>query len=77
MKNNYLSPINIWITEVQQDFQKQVDEQIYKEVINVGVSVDKNELLKALEYDRDQYAKGFKDGVESIISHLREVIAKY
>lgn len=77
MKNNYFSPINIWITEIQQDFQKQVDEQVYKEVINVGINVDKNELLKALEYDRDQYAKGFKDGVESIIGELREVIAKY
>ena len=77
MKNNYRSPINIWITEAQQDFQKQVDEQVYKEVINVGVSVDKKELLKALEYDRDQYAKGFKDGVESIISRLRETIAEY
>lgn len=77
MKNNYLSPINIWITEVDKDFQNQVDEQVYKEVLNVGVSVDKKELIKALKYDRDQYNKGFKDGVESIIDNLREVIARY
>ena len=77
MKTNYLSPINIWITETMQDFNNNVEEQVYKEVINVGISVDKNELLKALEYDRDQYGKGFKDGVESIIGELREVISKY
>lgn len=77
MKTNYLSPINIWITETMQDFHNNIEEQVYKEVINVGISVDKKELLKALEYDRNQYEKGFKDGVESIISNLREVLAKY
>ena len=77
MKTNYLSPINIWITETMQDFHNNIEEQVYKEVINVGISVDKKELLKALEYDRNQYEKGFKDGVESIISRLRDVIAEY
>lgn len=77
MKTNYLSPINIWITETMQDFHNNIEEQVYKEVINVGISVDKKELLKALEYDRNQYDKGFKDGVESIIGELRGLIAKY
>ena len=77
MKTNYLSPINIWITETMQDFNKNIEEQVYKEVINVGISVDKEELQKALAYDRNQYEKGFKDGVESIIGELREVISKY
>lgn len=77
MKNNYSSPVNVWITEVQQDFQKQVDEQVYKEVINVGISVDKRELLKALEYDRKQYEKGFQDGVQSILKDINGVLIKY
>ena len=74
---NYKSPINMWITKAQEDFERKVDEQVYKEVINVGISVDKKELLKALEYDRNQYEKGFKDGVQSIIKDINEILVKY
>lgn len=30
--------------------------------VNLVVDVDKDELLKALQYDRDQYEKGYADG---------------
>ena len=30
----------------------------------IGVAVDKEEPIKALKYDREQYEKGFKDGVK-------------
>lgn len=74
---NYKSPINMWITKVQEDFEKKLDEQVYKELLNVGISVDKEELLKALEYDRKQYEKGFKDGKASVIVDLKEIIERY
>lgn len=58
-----------------------VEENIYKDIIEketgallatvehtVGFKVDKEELLKALEYDRGQYEKGVWDMFELITS---------
>ena len=39
-----------------------VDEMIVEACIKVGCAVDKDELVKALEYDRGQYEKGYADG---------------
>ena len=77
MNFNYKSPISIWLTESQKAFEEQTEKQVYKEIINVGVEVDKEELLKALEYDREQYKKGFKDGANSVIEEFRRIIDKY
>lgn len=77
MNFNYKSPISIWLTESQKAFEEQTEKQVYKEIINVGVEVDKEELLKALEYDREQYKKGFRDGANSIIEEFRRIIDKY
>ena len=54
----YESPIKIITGKIQ----TQIDDEIYRAVQNVGINVDREELLKALEYDRGQYEKGFDDG---------------
>ena len=54
---NYKSPIDIVVGE----FQMHAEGEILKAVQRVGVNVDKDELLKALKYDRDQYSKGYRD----------------
>ena len=59
----YESPIKI----ITGNIQTQIDivviiNEIYRAVQNVGINVDKEELLKALKYDRGQYEKGFDDG---------------
>ena len=54
----YKSPIEI----ITRNIQTQIDDEIYRAVQNVGINVDREELLKALEYDRGQYEKGFDDG---------------
>lgn len=77
MNFNYKSPVSIWLTESQKAFEEQTENQVYKEIINVGVEVDKEELLKALEYDREQYKKGFRDGANSVIEEFRRIIDKY
>lgn len=43
-----------------------MDGEILKAVQNVGVDVSKDELIKALKYDRGQYQKGYEDGKEDI-----------
>ena len=57
----YESPINIYYRE----FQKQVENEIMKAVIGIGVHVDKEELLEALRHDRRQYEKGYQNGLNA------------
>ena len=37
-------------------------DEVYKVVQNYGVDVNKEELIRALRYDREQYEKGYADG---------------
>lgn len=57
---SYQSPIKIIFGEMQ----TKLEIDVLKAIQNYGITVDKNELLKALNYDRDQYNKGYKDGYE-------------
>ena len=54
---NYKSPIELVETQIRTT----IEGEILKAVQNVGVIVDKEELLKALQYDREQYQKGYED----------------
>lgn len=54
----YKSPIHI----IYGQMKTQMEGTILKAVQNVGVNVDKEELLLALEYDRKQYLMGYEDG---------------
>lgn len=45
----------------QTQMELQMEGEIMKAVRKVGVTVDKEELLKALKYDRQQYDKGYED----------------
>lgn len=60
---SYQSPIEV----IQTQMQSQIVGEIYKAVMKVGVNVDKDELLKALQYDRDQYQKGYTDRDSEIV----------
>ena len=53
----YESPIEIIQGEVTTKFEN----DIYSAVQEYGIVVDKDELIKALQYDRNQYAKGYSD----------------
>lgn len=54
----YEPPIKLMRTQINTT----MDEEILKAVFRTGVVVDKEELLRALEYDRQQYNKGYHDG---------------
>lgn len=60
---SYQSPIEV----IQSQMRSQIEGEIYRAVMNVGVNVDKDELLKALQYDREQYQKGYKDRDNQIV----------
>lgn len=69
----YESPIDVLYSDVV----TKLEDGVLKAVQDVGVVVDKHELLKALQYDRDSYNRGFNDGVrhanEGWISRLNEL----
>ena len=66
----YESPINVICGEMQMRFE----DEILEAVKNVGVYVDKDELVKSLSYDRNQYSKGYNDAVEEFREYLKTVI---
>lgn len=55
---SYESPVSV----IRQGIESKIEGGIYEAILSYGVVVDKDELLKALRYDRDQYRKGFVDG---------------
>ena len=67
----YNSPIELVVTDIQHQILQQQDEEVYQAVLHFVPNVDKEELLRALRYDRDQYDKGYLDGkadaMESIV----------
>lgn len=63
----YMSPIEVLISDIQHQIDKQYDEEIYKAVVSFGINVDKAELLRALQYDRGQYEKGYKDAKAELV----------
>jgi len=62
----YKSPIEI-TTDLVDGFNLQIEDGVFKAVANYGVKVDKEELLKALAYDRNQYKKGYEDAMAEAI----------
>jgi hypothetical protein len=48
------------------------DGEIYRAVQDIGIKVDREELIKALEYDRNQYDKGYTDGIRKYAERLKE-----
>lgn len=76
----YESPITTMVTEIQDNIAKRFTEQtenlIYQEVRNVGVCVDKEELIKALQYDRNQYEKGYADAMRVLEDIKAEIDAE-
>lgn len=61
----YMSPVNIIHKHMHDQINIQVEDNIMKAVMKCGIEVDKEELIKALQYDRQQYDKGFNDGCKA------------
>ena len=65
----YKPPINIIqkLTNNLNDFYDKANAELEKEVVcrvrmETEINIDKDELFKALRYDRAQYGKGYADG---------------
>lgn len=65
----YEPPIELVMTQMQTE----VENEIFRAIQKVGVNVDKEELEKALRYDREQYNKGYDDAVEEFAERVLEL----
>ena len=65
--DNWKSPIDL--TMFTEEFATKIhDDQtgcIIEACMKMGINIDKEELLRALQYDRGQYEKGFVDGIKA------------
>lgn len=72
----YESPVYL----ILKDVETQIDQEIERTIMNVirkfDVDVDKDELIKALNYDRNQYNKGYKDGINEVLDKIRAEIER-
>ena len=66
---SYISPVEVITTQMRMTYE----EEIINAVHDVGILVEKEELEKALKYDRDQYSKGFSDGIDRVLEIVDEI----
>lgn len=55
------SPIEMYFNDMRISQEERLEETVFKAVQEVGIQVNRDELLKALAYDREQYDKGYRD----------------
>lgn len=72
----YKSPIEKIYGELQTQMVQEDEKMVIKAIEKVGVNVDKGELIKALQYDRNQYTKGYEDGKNEVLDKIRSEIAE-
>ena len=71
----YKSPIEMIMGQIR----TQQEDHAFKAVQEVGIIVDKEELLKALKYDRDQYDRGYHDALVArsmLAEDIKEGVAR-
>ena len=63
---NWESPVTI-TQEIASQIARAADDYIMSAILETGVVVNKEELIKAMNYDRDQYNKGYCDGFNTAV----------
>ena len=71
---SYQSPIKIIMSDMNTHIQNaslekemNIENTILEAIEKVGVVIDKDELIRAIRYDRDQYQKGYDDRDAEIV----------
>lgn len=84
---DYRSPITLTIDNAESKFIETVEGFAFKEICKLNLNVDKEELMKALAYDRNQYLEGYNDAknvfkrmikedLEDLIETIESIIEK-
>lgn len=72
----YKSPIEKIYGEFETQMVREEEKMVIKAVRNVGINVDKAELISALRYDRNQYTKGYEDSKNEVLDKIRAKITE-
>lgn len=72
----YQSPIYRIVGDITTQIIQDGENQIFQAIQKSDVVVDKPELIKALQYDRNQYDKGYSDGRASIVEEFEKLKSK-
>lgn len=65
------------VVEIISDgFRSQIEGDVFRIIHSYGINVDKGELIKALQYDRQQYEKGFIDGCRGAVADIKAEVAR-
>lgn len=68
----YESPISLYIQQIAHKIEERRENEVVSAISErVGVEIDKDELAKALTYDRNQYSEGFRAGYERALFDIR------
>lgn len=70
----YEPPIQAFIGQMRIDHERTLERETIKAVRTIDVTVDKEELIKALQYDRNQYEKGYINGYNAKAFDVAEEI---
>lgn len=73
MMMDYKSPIEIAMGQFRLEQEKLIDGEVMKAIQDYGITIDKDELIRALQYDRDQYRKGYEDGKAYAVREMSEM----
>ena len=66
----YESPIKLILNETTKQLGIECENAVVKASLEMGVDVNKDELIKALAYDRDQYRKGYNDAIADALTEI-------
>ena len=61
---SYKSPIEVIIGQMRMEHEKRLEGNVMTVIQEYGITADKDELIRALQYDRGQYDKGYEDGYD-------------
>ena len=82
---SYISPIKLntipdmeegWTDKIAKYIAGETDKLVLESCVKVACDVDEEELLKALQYDRGQYEKGYADGKRDAAAAIEELLPK-
>ena len=70
---NYDSPIDLIYQQMSTDINYQLDDAIYKQVLKVGINIDKDKLASAIQQDSKRYKEAYDRGYKEAKEHLFDV----
>lgn len=69
--SGYDSPITL----IASQMETKIENDVLSAVQRYGIDINKDELIKALDYDRKQYEKGYQNGYAAGYEKAKEDIA--